>query len=110
MSSTPVWPAILKLDGDDELLFIASQSQFEDEATDMIFSDEDILIDSEGASFLLSMESRQISLAPHTKQFDAIEVSALIQTHEFCKAEVCLTKIYFPTVKEAIAALAPFKR
>ncbi|CZF82872.1 hypothetical protein GCE9029_03493 [Grimontia celer] len=110
MLSTPVWPAILKLDGDDELLFIANQSQFEDEATDMIFSDEDILIDSEGASFLLSMANRQISLVPHTKHFNAIEASALIQAHEFCKAEVCLTKIQFPTVREAIAALAPFKR
>ncbi|USH04578.1 DUF4144 domain-containing protein [Grimontia kaedaensis] len=110
MSSTPVWPAILKLDGDDELLFIASQSQFEDEATDMIFSDEDMLIDSEGTCFLLSMKSQKILLVPHTKQFDAIEVSALVQAHEFCKAEVCLTKIHFPTVREAIAALAPFKR
>ncbi|CZF86174.1 DUF4144 domain-containing protein [Grimontia marina] len=110
MSSTPVWPAILKLEGDDELIFIASQSQLEGEVTDMIFSNEDILIDSEGASFLLSMENRQISLFRHTQRFNAAEVSGLIQAHEFCKAEVCLTKIHFPTVREAIAALALFKR
>ncbi|MBF4258736.1 DUF4144 domain-containing protein, partial [Vibrio anguillarum] len=46
-----------------------------------------------------------INLVGNSVQISAEDASRLIQCHEFCRAEVCLTKIQFETVSDAIKCL-----
>ncbi|NAZ92859.1 DUF4144 domain-containing protein [Vibrio toranzoniae] len=100
------WPSLVKLDGDDELIYVASENDFQTECSDMILGDDDYLIDSEGDSYSLQSSSNQLSLAKRAEQYSVENVTKLIRNHEFQKAEVCLMKIHFLTIEEAIQSLA----
>lgn len=99
------WPALLKLEGDDELLYLADEQQFIHECSEMILGDNDQLIDTRGQSFhITTANGLELSLA--AKRYSAAEVCQLIQAHEFAAAQVCVTKIYFPSVELAVKAMA----
>ena len=100
------WPSLVKLDGDDELIYVASESDFQAECSDMILGEDDYLIDSEGNSYSLQSSSNQLNLVKRPEQYSVENVTKLIRNHEFQKAEVCLMKIHFPTIEEAIESLA----
>ena len=72
----------------------------------MILGEDDYLIDSEGNSYSLRSSSDQLSLAKRANQYSVESVTKLIRKHEFQKAEVCLMKIHFLTIEEAIQSLA----
>ena len=93
------WPCILKLDGDDELIYLASEREFMSECHELIFSDDDYVIDSAGFSYLIS---DKLALIKTKRVVVVAEVTDLIRASEFSKAELCLTKIYFLTVSDAI--------
>ena len=101
------WPSMLKLSGDDELIYLASAADFNAECTGLQLTPADELIDSTGLVFSLVSHSAGIELRPTTLMIDAEQASQLIQRHQFCLAEVCLTKIQFDTVEAAINALKP---
>ncbi len=100
------WPCILKLDGDDELIYLGSETDQNCESGGLIFSSDDRVIDSEGFVYsLVSDASTAVNLVGNSVQISAEDASRLIQCHEFCRAEVCLTKIQFETVSDAIKCL-----
>jgi hypothetical protein len=102
-----VWPALLKLEGDDELLYFASQEDADSECSRMILADGDVLIDSVGASYwILFTAGNTVEFYPKDKIYSAADISLLVQAHEFNAAGSCIIKIYFPSVAEAIKALA----
>tara|TARA_R110001592_G_scaffold281911_4_gene549533 strand:+ start:2384 stop:2707 length:324 start_codon:yes stop_codon:yes gene_type:complete len=102
------WPCLLKLQGDDELIYLAAEPDFITECRDLIVTDEDYVIDCTGLSFLI--KPSLIGIDPvlvNAKQlFSREQVTVLIRAHEFSKAQLCLTKIYFLTVADAIKSLA----
>ncbi|WP_318438176.1 DUF4144 domain-containing protein [Photobacterium leiognathi] len=101
------WPCILKLDGDDELIYLDSEQQLLSECEDLIFSQDDYVIDSQGFSYSISINNASAKLINNNTQLAVEEVTALIQAHEFSFAEVCLIKIQFVSVSDAIHALKP---
>lgn len=100
------WPCVLKLDGDAELIFVATEKELEDELDALIWDDYDHLIDSKGQRYLITQLSGKNLFERVDGQLSLQVVTELIQEHEFSKAEVCLTKIQFLSVKEAILSLA----
>ncbi|WP_417869390.1 DUF4144 family protein [Vibrio furnissii] len=100
------WPALLKLDGDDELLYLASEIQFHHECDDMILGAADHVIDCQGQRYRIHRATNTLTLVADHTWYSAAEVSQLIQAHEFAAAQVCVTKIYFPTVEQAVKAMA----
>ncbi|KXF81927.1 DUF4144 family protein [Enterovibrio coralii] len=101
------WPCIFKLEGDDELMYLASQSQLEAEFEALIWSDDDYLIDSQGRRFSVQRaKGGELAFEATSCVFTSDEVTLLIQAHEFSKAEVCLTKIHFLSVSDAIHSLS----
>ncbi|MDV5169721.1 DUF4144 family protein [Photobacterium rosenbergii] len=101
------WPCIFKLDGDDELLYLASEASLIAEFESLIWSDDDYLVDSQGQGYKVrEAQAGVFAYEPCGRPFSVSQVTDLIQAHEFSKAEVCLTKIQFLTVSEAIRALA----
>lgn len=100
------WPCLFKLEGDDELLFIPSENALIEELESLIGSNEDILIDSIGEAFQVGMgPDRVLLLTRYGRTLTLAEVTSLIQAHEFALAQVCLTKIHFNSVSEAVQAL-----
>ncbi|PKG80837.1 hypothetical protein CXF85_22285 [Colwellia sp. 75C3] len=104
------WPCILKLEGDDELICLASEQDFNSECQELIFSDDDYVIDSAGLCYLIESVSgqlipEQLTLIKTERILTVDEVTYLIRANEFNKAELCLTKIHFSTVSDAIQAL-----
>lgn len=93
------WPCVLKLDGDDELIFLASSVDFNVECSELILSDDDYLIASDGTSYFITLS---LALIKTTRTLLLDEVIDLIRAHEFSKASLCLTKIYFPSISEAV--------
>jgi len=100
------WPCMLKLDGDDELIYLDSIQYFNSECRDLIFSDDDYVVDSLGYCYLIEVISGKLVLTKENRTMSTHEVTHLIRAHEFNKASACLTKIYFLTVSEAIGSLA----
>lgn len=99
------WPCILKLDGDDELIYLSSERDFISECRELIFTDEDYVIDSTGLSYLIELRKEKLALVKTEQIFTVEEVTHLIRANEFKKAELCLTKIHFLTVSDAIKSL-----
>jgi hypothetical protein len=97
------WPCVLKLDGDDELIYLGCEKELKIECGELIFSDDDYVIDSAGFSYFLS---KTLNLMKTDKVFSVNELIDLVRANEFKKAELCITKIHFVTVSDAISSLA----
>ncbi|MGF1735381.1 DUF4144 family protein [Photobacterium satsumensis] len=101
------WPCIFKLDGDDELIYLASEASLMAEFESLIWSDDDCLIDSQGQAYKVrEAQAGVFSYEPCGNPFSVSQVTELIQAHEFAKAETCLIKMQFLSVSEAIRALS----
>lgn len=101
------WPCLLKLEGDNELIYLSSEEQFVSECQSLILSDGDILIDIIGQSFSIrQINSESLQLVKLKYSYSTSEVTHLIQAHEFSKAEMCLTKIQFASISAAINSLS----
>ncbi|MHA2859912.1 DUF4144 family protein [Vibrio harveyi] len=101
------WPCLLKLDGDDELVYLASPKQLNAECQALIWGQDDIVIDTQGHCFALKTSANntvELGLLPQT--LNVQQVTELIQKHEFSKAQRCIIKIHFVSVRQAIEALA----
>ncbi|WP_319534727.1 DUF4144 family protein [uncultured Vibrio sp.] len=105
--NTVIWPCLLKLEGDDELIYLHSQSDLQTECQALIWGQEDYVIDSQGQAFGLQHDSAShIRLNPNNKTLSVEEVTKLIQSHEFSLAQRCIIKIQFSSVQQAVCALA----
>ncbi|MCL9773714.1 DUF4144 domain-containing protein [Vibrio methylphosphonaticus] len=100
------WPCVFKLDGDYELMFIGSESMLASELESLIWSDADQLIDSVGQGYIIRESRGHYAFEASGELLSLTAITQLIQEHEFSKAEMCLTKIQFTSVQEAIQSLA----
>lgn len=100
------WPCMFKLDGDYELLYVPSQDVLESELTSLIWSEDDWLIDSRGRCFLISTDEQGYHYQPLGEPITLEQVTQWVQEHEFAKVEVCLTKIHFTSIQQAIESLS----
>lgn len=103
------WPCLLKLEGEHELIYLADESEFIAESEELIVSDDDYVVDSNGLSYLLKFSNKSnnscVQLVDAERQLSKQEVTLLIREHEFSKANVCLTKIEFLTISCAVHSL-----
>ncbi|MEJ6123578.1 DUF4144 domain-containing protein [Vibrio sp. 2-Bac 85] len=103
------WPCLLKLEGEHELIYLAYESEFIAECEELIVSDYDYVVDSNGLSYLLKFSNKSnnscVQLVDAERQLSKQEVTLLIREHEFSKANVCLTKIEFLTISCAVHSL-----
>lgn len=101
------WPAVLKLEGDDELIYFDSEQVCMNEVKQLILSNDDHLIDSQGHVFAVQVGiENQLGLVATGKIYTLDDITQLIQNHEFNAAQVCITKIVFTSIEQAIAALS----
>ena len=78
-----------------------------DECQSLIWCDADVIIDSNGQQFTFTLSKTNMFCFQMKGDLLALEaVTALIQAHEFSKAEMCLTKIQFRSIDDAIESLS----
>jgi hypothetical protein len=100
------WPCMLKLDGENELIYLASEHDLHSECHELIFSDDDYVIDSLGHCHSMGFTLGNLELKSVGRVLSVHAISDLLRAHEFSKASLCLTKIHFLTVAEAIKSLS----
>lgn len=103
------WPCLLKLDGDDELIYLDTADDFTAELQDLILSGGDYVIDSKGRQYFIALIAEQPKLSKTKQVLSADDISHLIAAHEFTKASLCLTKMHFVSVADAIKSLSAEK-
>lgn len=102
------WPCILKLESDDELIHLSSEHCFIEECKELILSDDDYLVDMRGCTYLIDNATKTLALINKNQNVTVEDMTQLIRAHEFNKAELCLTKIYFSTIADAIESMNEF--
>ncbi|AXY02557.1 hypothetical protein D1115_16005 [Vibrio alfacsensis] len=101
------WPCVLKLDGDDELVYLDSPKKLNIECQALIWGEDDVVIDAKGQCYALQASTdHSLELRPLPQTLNLQEVTTLIQKHEFSQAQTCLIKIHFSSVQQAIEALS----
>ncbi|TRX55125.1 DUF4144 family protein [Thalassomonas sp. M1454] len=98
------WPAIIKHDGEDELIYISSELdwQNDEEMLLYIFTDRDVLIDSNGQVFSLDEVQQHLNSSTVLATASLENVIELIQAHAAIAQACCIEKIQTKTIKQAI--------
>jgi len=97
------WPAIIKLDSDDELIHVANAEQLiDDSALQQIhFREQDKLIDSSGRVYRIS-KGNLLTLTITNEWMTLEEIEALLQLHLSNQGTCCVAKFHADSIHEAI--------
>lgn len=103
------WPAILKYHGEDELIYLASETKWNNDADLSAFNyeEDDALIDNNGRVYHLNKSEK--GMIHPTSTNDIIPLSQLIklvQKHAATNGECCIEKIVFKSIAEGIKLVA----
>ena len=99
------WPCLLKLEGDDELIYLGSEQDLISECHELMLTDDDFVIAANGVRYLIETHLKGVTLVDAGHPAKMAEVILLIRSHEFKKVSLCLTKIHFETISDAIDSL-----
>ncbi|WP_023603254.1 DUF4144 family protein [Aliivibrio logei] len=100
-----VWPAIVKFDGDSELDYLSDIMEWvrESELHYLGYQENDVLIDSIGAIFMLNdPKDNAAKIIPTNKVSTLEEVTELVKAHASSLGSCCVAKIGFDSILEAI--------
>ena len=103
------WPAIIKFHGDDELAYVASESQWNNDAdlSAYAYDDNDALIDNHGLIYQLKLTENGIVQPLDTKNIISLyQLIKLVQSHAALQGEWCIEKIVFKRITEGIQLVA----
>jgi hypothetical protein len=102
------WPAFLKYDNDDELLYLPDQSSWQQESAQIAFDPQssDRLVDVTGQVFALRLKDNSVELQSLGENMSLEDVLGLIKAHEAQKGSCCVAKLYAPTLTDAFRMLA----
>ena len=108
---TVSWPAIIKIEGDAELIFIRDLNQWEqdDEHHHFVYRDNDRLIDATGELYTLRpRENGGAVPQPANRTMTPEEIAGLVRAHAAQVNTCCIEKITAPSIKELIELVATF--
>lgn len=103
------YPAIFKFAGQDELIYLAAPSSFEQQyqLQQPYLTPEELLIDATGQAYLLYQVNQDSYTLPSLfQQFELSELTALVQAHFFALAQSCVVKIQAPSIPALFSLLA----
>lgn len=110
MQPPPVnWPAIVKIDGDAELIFIRDRNQWEQDGSHhhFVYRDNDRLIDATGKLYSLTAgENGGAVPEPVNRTMTPEEIAGLVRAHAAQANTCCIEKITAPSIKDMIQLVA----
>ena len=99
------WPAILKYHGEDELVFIASQAQWNKDPDLFYYAyqDNDLLFDAKGVVYKLDQIEDQYVTPTSTKRTASLsEIEDMLKAHMSALGHCCIAKMAITSIHEAI--------
>jgi hypothetical protein len=101
-NSDVIWPAVIQLKSDDELIFIRDGQQFLSDTgiQKMLLRPDDRLIDSEGKVYYLS-KSTKLEIIPTQSSITLSEAKVLLQKHLSNLGTCCVAKFDAISIREA---------
>lgn len=103
------WPAVIKYHGDDELGYIDSESEWNNDAdlSACDYDSNDGLIDSHGRVYRLDNKENGVVHPVATNNTIALyQFIKLVKLHASAQGECCIEKIVFNSLKQGIQLLA----
>ena len=99
------WPALLKIEGDEHLLYCSDLETLTSEIASLILpiSKDDFIVDSQGQQFHFKNDG-ELSLSDTV--YSLTEFTQLIRAHLSALNHCCVTKLRFNNFQQAIAAVA----
>ncbi|WP_068547264.1 DUF4144 family protein [Thalassotalea crassostreae] len=106
------WPAIIKHDGEDELIYIHSKKHWleDEEMLLYIFSERDVLIDATGKVFPLKELQQDIEHSNYLVEASLDNIVELIQHHASIVGNCCSSKIQTENILAAIEMVRTIKQ
>jgi hypothetical protein len=104
------WPALLQYVGDDELLYVASLQDWDNDRDlhACRYEAEDRLIDSAGQVFsLVAGDTGRVHIQELGERLDLASVLELVRAHESQMGSCCVAKLYANSIVQAIEMLKP---
>lgn len=98
------WPAFIKHDGEDELIYISSLTEWQNDEEMLlyIFSERDVLIDSVGKVYSLPMLQQNIDSDDFIAVASVDNILELVKAHAAVTGHCCIEKINCQTVSDAV--------
>lgn len=94
MNKTVSWPAIIKMEGVDDLLYIESQQVWDSEASiSQQYHRDDLLIDSEGHCFQLQIRASDIDIVAMQQSLDLAQLDQWVRQHLVAMQQCCVYKV-----------------
>lgn len=105
-ASNVLWPAIIKLNGEDELIYIATADQLYDDQMlqHMQFHAEDHLIDSAGNVYSI-IKHHKLVVEATSDRLSLEQIKALLQRHLSNHGTCCVAKFHANSIDEAISSV-----
>ena len=99
------WPALLKIESDEHLLYYSDRETLTSEIASLILpiSQEDFIVDSLGQQFYFKNGGE---LRSSDTRYSLAELTQLIKAHLSALNHCCVTKLRFNNFQQAIAAVA----
>lgn len=103
------WPAIIYVDGDDELTYVASESEWNNhpEWSAAEYDVEDVMIDSTGVVYRIgSMSSGVVQLDKTDQKISVTQLVTLVKRHAALNNACCIEKMGFRNIEEGMTIIA----
>ena len=103
------WPAIIKYHGDDELTYVATEAEWNNDAdlSAYAYDDNDTLIDNNGGIYQLNIRVSDSIIPRSTNNTISLyQLIKLVQIHAALHGECCIEKIVFKSITEGIQLVA----
>ncbi|AZG72035.1 DUF4144 domain-containing protein [Shewanella livingstonensis] len=115
------WPAILKFDQDDELMYLANKQDWLSFicANQFTLQTSDKLIDSVGHAYTIQTHAQQSSntcvaelpsLVKQSQDVSVLQLLPLVRQYGQFQGHCCSAKIVFTTIEQGIATIAELEQ
>ena len=98
------WPAFIKHDGEDELIYVSSLSEWQNDEEMLLylFTERDVLIDASGKVFSLPLLQQNINSDEYLAIASVDNVLELVKAHAAVSEQCCIEKIQCQTTRQAV--------
>jgi hypothetical protein len=93
MKQKVVWPAIIKMVGIDDLLYVESQQAWDNVSQDHQYHSDDMLIDSHGHCFQLQQIAEQTVFVAMQQAIDLAQLDLWVRQHLVAMQQCCVYKV-----------------
>jgi hypothetical protein len=99
----PVWPAVIKHQGDDELLYLADSEDWQQTAETLLFgADNDVLIDSQGRVYSCLVDTAAPVLQVTDRDILLADFSQILKQHMVALNQCCVSKLHIDSIAQGL--------